>query len=244
MTITSKLKRWLHALAVMITAPAIPLPPHCCNISGLLMHMCDGDHDLHRWVLRWLALPLRTPGVKMSTCLVFNGCDEHSMAIIEHVMSAIYGLRARSIPSSDLSDTVSSVIAGAHMVFVQADNFMRIRTRHPKALASLVESSHVWTREAYQRGHIVVNQMNFMLFSYSSDFLPEGMASRCLALIEIPPAPDGRFHRAVNDEIANGGIEAFRNYLLNDLDMAEFTTTTRMPEITISLEQITAASAA
>lgn len=242
MNITTKLKRWLHALAVMITAPAIPLPPHCCNISGLLMHMCDGDHDLHRWVLRWLALPLRTPGAKMSTCLAFNGPDARSMELfIEVVMLSLYGDQAREIHGDDLTRIFNPWMSGAHLVVVHAGTFTRVPVAQLKNLTSI---SHVRISEIGKPERIETNHANFIFLSNQDDFMPIGTGCRRFTLIETPPAPGARFHRAVIDEIENGGIEAFRQYLIKDLDMAEFSPSTRPPEAKRTLPQASAARAA
>lgn len=240
--IISTLSNWLHQLAVVITAPAIPLPPHCCNISGLLMHMCDGDRDLHRWVLRWLALPLRQPGAKMATCLAFNGSDTRSMELlVEIVITSLYGHRAREITADDLLHIVNPWASGARLVVVQGGVFNRVPLNQLKAL---VGGSHVWINERSKPERAEANEANYIYLSSLADFLPVSVSSRRFTLIETPPAPGARFHRAVIDEIENGGIEAFRQYLLKDLDMAEFNTTTRPPTSSSSTPPITPARAA
>ena len=44
-------------------APVTQAPTSCGNINALLLHLCDFDHALHMWVLRWLAFPLQNPGL-------------------------------------------------------------------------------------------------------------------------------------------------------------------------------------
>jgi putative DNA primase/helicase len=235
------LKRWLHTLSVIITAPAIPLPAHCCNISGLLLHMCDGDRDLHKWVLRWIALPLRDPGAKMSTCLAFNGPDARSMELlVEVVMLSIYGAQAREISSIDLTCNFNPWMSEARLVVIHAGIFAPVPAARLKALMT----SRLLISDKGEPSRVERNQANFIYLSNQDDFLPIGTASRRFIVIETPPAPDARFHRAVIDEIQNGGIEAFRAYLVNDLDMDDFTTSTLPPEPTHTLPQISAARAA
>jgi putative DNA primase/helicase len=239
--IISTLSNWLHQLAVIITAPAIPLPPHCCNISGLLMHMCDGDRDLHRWVLRWLALPLREPRAKMDTCLAFNGPDARSMELlVEVVMLSLYGAQAREIRSVDLTCNFKPWMSKARFVVVHGGIFQPVPTAQLKALMT----SRVWIHDKGAPSRVERNQANFIYLSNHDDFLPIGTGSRRFTVIETPPAPGSRFHRAVIDEIENGGIEAFRRYLVDDLDMADFTTSTPPPEPLSTLPQISAARAA
>jgi putative DNA primase/helicase len=236
------LKRWLHTLAQIITAPAIPLPAHCCNISGLLLHMCDGDRDLHKWVLRWIALPLRDPGAKMSTCLAFNGPDARSMELlVEVVLMSLHGPRAREIHGDDLTRIFNPWTSGARLVVVHAGTFLRAPVAQLKTLAI---SSQVWINEQGKPERVERNHANFIYLSNQDDFLPIGTGCRRFTVIETPPAPSLRFHRAVIDEIQNGGIEAFHAYLVNDLDMADFTTSTPPPGPTHILPQISAARAA
>jgi putative DNA primase/helicase len=236
------IKRWIRSTMIVLTAPAFPLPPHCCNISGLLMHMCDGDADLHKWVLRWLALPLRVPGAKMATCLAFNGPDARSMELlVEIVVTALYGPRAREIHAEDLTRIFNPWMSGAHLVVVHAGTFNRVPLAQLKNLAT---SNQVWINAIGTPERVEANEANFIYLSPQEDFMPVGTGCRRFTVIETPPAPGPRFHRAVIDEIQNGGIEAFRRYLVNDLDMADFQTTTRPPELRRTLPQISAARAA
>lgn len=220
------LKIFIRSIAVLINKPPAHLPPHCCNINAMLLHLCDYDLELHKWVLRWIAYPLRHPGVKMSTCLVFNGGDEAGKStFFERVIAGVYGSLARRIHVSELSNVVNSWVVGARMVIVQG-GYARSLT---PLLKHLVTTSRLWVNERNKPERMEANQMNIVFLSDAIDFLPLSASDRRFMVIEVPPAQSPTFYRAVDSEIQNGGIEAFQHYLLRELDMGDFNERTPAP---------------
>lgn len=216
----------IRTIGAIINTPAVPLPPRCSSINSLLLHLCDFDHDLHKWVLRWLAYPLRHPGVQMSTCLVFNGGDGWSKrAFFGCVAPGLYGPTTREIKADQLRNVFNTWAVDARLVILEG-RYSRVLLRQMK---SLMTSSYLWINEQGKPARMAQNQMNFVLVSGSSDFLPIDAGDRRCVVVEVPPLPHPAFLRAVHDEIKNGGVDAFRHYLLHELDMGGFNEYTQAP---------------
>lgn len=209
--------RWIGVL--IDTSPAMR-PPHCCNINTLLLHLCDFDHELHKWVLRWIAYPLRHPGAKMGTGLVLNGGRATGKTLFfEDVVAELYGAFGTAVGARQFRDGQDQWTGVARFVVVDGDSYHR---GMGERLKHLITDSKVLVRNRYQDERLIPNQMNFVALVNAPDFLPVAAAHRHIVIIEAPPAREPLFYRAVVDEIKNGGIEAFRHYLLKDLDMDGF----------------------
>lgn len=192
-------------------------PAGCNNILGLLLHLCDSDHQLSTAVLRWIAYQLRNPGAKMATALVFNGrnrgidifCDQVLGGLFNHRMieaTQLHDVLTRwAVPQSDLI-IVHGVFSGQHIArmkaFITAEAFVVERHR-----------ARPETRN---------NHLNFVFASHWPDLLPESAGSRRFTIIEAPVEWPRRYYEAVLHELKTGGVAAFRDYLLHDLDLGDF----------------------
>lgn len=213
---------WAH----LIRAPQSP-PPHCGNINHLLLHLCDFDYELHAWVLRWLAYPLRNPGAKMERGLIVNGGEGTGKTLFfEHVIARLYGDAARHISERKLIGVFSSWMPAARYVVVEG----MLSRRVVHALNHMISSQFVTIEEKGQSAYGAENEMNFVFLADSDNFVPPTLDQRRFVVIEAPPKREPRFYRAVADEINNGGVEVFRDYLLHHLDMEGFTQYSKPPE--------------
>lgn len=219
-----------EALKAMITPAAAPAiaarPAHCGNIMTLLAHLCDMDDELQLWILRWLAYPLRNPGARMSTALVFNGSDGSGKSLfMNFVVAEIYGDSAAKIRPRDLHSTFNGWMEGASLAVVDGDF---ARSHIAKMKAAMTAQSFVIERKG-QTSRMVSNRLNFIYVTSSPDFLPADIGNRRFTVIEVPPRQQRAFYQAVVHEIAEGGVDAFRDYLMHGLDMGEFNERTPPP---------------
>ena len=201
-------------------------PGHCSNIMTLLAHLCDLDDNLRLWVLRWLAYPLRNPGAKMSTGLIFNGGEGSGKNLFfVYVMAQIYGKQATTISHRALHSSFTDWMDGRRLVIVDEV----YAAHHGARIKSLIACDEL---VIHCKGHpprTVPNQLNFVFLSNHEDFLPEHISGRRFTVVEVPPARPRAFYEAVAHEIANGGVEAFRDYLLHGLPMGDFNQFTSPP---------------
>ena len=213
------------AWAYLVSKPQTP--PHCGNINHLLLHLCDFDYELHAWVLRWLAYPLRNPGAKMERGLIVNGGEGTGKTMFfQHVMAQIYGDASRHIGERKLASAFTPWMPGARYIVVAG-----ILSRNcVPALKQLVSSQFVTVNQQGLPAYAAENEMNFVFLADSDNFVPPTLDQRRFVVIEAPPKREPRFYRAVADEINNGGVHVFRDYLMHHLDMEGFTQYSTPPE--------------
>jgi len=214
------------ALTAPASTPIDARPAHCGNIMTLLAHLCDMDDEVRLWVLRWLAFPLRNPGARMSTTLVFNGSEGSGKSLFMNFVAAeLYGDSAAKIRPRDLQSIFNGWVEGASLVVVDGDF---ARSHIAKMKAAIMSDSFVVERKG-QASYVVPNRLNFIYVTSSPDFLPADIGSRSLMVIEVPPRQQRTFYQAVVHEIAEGGVDAFRDYLVHGLDMGDFNEHTPPP---------------
>ncbi|MDK6079686.1 primase-helicase family protein [Massilia varians] len=225
-TINALLSRIKAKLFTPARAAVDTRPAHCRNIMTLLAHLCDMDDELRLWVLRWLAYPLRNPGAKMRTALVFNGGEDSGKSLfMNFVVAEIYGAVAATMRPRDLYRVFHGRAEGVNLAVVDGE-FARWNIAQIKA--AMTTDSFTVERKGLPT-KVVPNRINFIYVTSSPDFLPADIGNRRFVVIEVPPARQQAFYQAVVHEIAEGGADAFREYLMHGLDMGEFNESTLPP---------------
>ena len=203
-------------------------PTHCSNILTLLAHLCDMDEEARLWVLRWLAYPLRNPGAKMATGLIFNGGEASGKTVFfSRVIGELYGANAAQIRPRDLHSNFNPWVVGANLVVVDGE-FAR---RHIARMKAFMTATPIVLEVKGQATRTIANHLNFVYLSSRDDFLPIDTGNRRFVVVEVPPARPRAFYEAVLHEIADGGIDAFRHYLLHVLVMGDFNESTLPPAV-------------
>ncbi|NML62245.1 hypothetical protein HHL21_14405 [Massilia sp. RP-1-19] len=212
-------KVFVRTLA-LLTRPAPTRMPSCCvNINALLLHLCDFDHELYGYVLKWLAYPLRHPGAKMNRALIFNGgAGSGKSLFFNRVVTGLYGGEARHVNDSVLTASFNAWAASARFVLAEDD----LTNQAQVTLKRLISSDIVTINGKGVPEYAEPNRMNFVFLSGAADFLPASVGDRRFVVIEVPPARGPLFYRAVRDEIDNGGVDAFREYLMRGIDLGTF----------------------
>lgn len=226
-------KAAVHALGRIMAAPRNSMPANCTNINSLLMHLCDFDQRTYRYLVKWLAYPLCNPGAKMQYAILANGQAGSGAAIFfANVMAAIYAHAARTLNEKEANDRLNAWIHGARFVVIDT----HLPAKLAAAIKTLVASPDIaMERQPYGREPIrVKNQMNIVLLSNSENFLPLSACDRRFFVIEVPPKREKIFYDAVLDEINNGGVDAFRDYLLHGVDLTDFNQFSEPPRLAVS----------
>jgi putative DNA primase/helicase len=212
-------------------------PVGCNNILTLLLHVCDMDENMRMWILRWTAFQLRNPGAKMRTALVINGQHFGKSVFFKDVLTALFVNRSRVITADQLHDKFTRwAIAACSLVVVHGT----YAPRHMARMRAFVTAESFVVEQRGTAPQTRPSHLNFVFLSGSSEFLPADVGGRRFAVIESPPVWQRSFHHAVQDEIKNGGIQAFFEYLVRDLDMATFNEST-LPPLPALLKQPEAA---
>lgn len=208
------------SFAAEVSIPAISTPPaECEHIEALLLHLCAGDERRALWVKRWLALPLRAPGIKIPTALIINGIQGVGVSLFfEQVAARLHGADARCIRDRQFESRFNDWTAGnPRMVVVDG----KLTKNMLADMKNYVTSNTVMTNQKGIPPRVSNSTMNFVFTTSSVDFLRADTGSRRFLIIDTPPPRPDAFYRAVVDEIATGGVEAFRDHLLR-LDLGDF----------------------
>jgi hypothetical protein len=226
-TITRLFRRLGSAVLGKLTDRAHHQPLNYCNIMVLIRHLCDFDEAQVQWVLRWIAYPLRNPGAKMNMALVVNGEEGtgKSLFFVRVVVALYQPGTAYAWGANKLQSPFNGWAAAARLAVLDG-RFSKINACRLKELVTAA-SLHV-VRQG-QPDQELPNLCNFIFLSTSSEFLPVIETDRRLCLLEAPPRMQRETYAAIAHEIANGGIDAFRNFLMYDLDMDNFNERTRPP---------------
>jgi hypothetical protein len=209
-----------------LPAGADAWPANCSNIIALLSHLCDFDDARRQWVLRWLAFQLRNPGAKMSTALILNGGEGSGKTLfLRYVVADLFGESAVHLSSNQLRGAFNGWAATANMVAIDGE----FTSAHLSRLKTYIASPEVLLVQRGFEPRVIPNTLNFVFVTSERDFMPRELAERRFTVLEVPPARESEFYCAVLHQLANGGLEAFRHYLLHGVDMGTFNESTLPP---------------
>lgn len=226
-TVLKHLSTFIRAIYRMIAGTA-PTTPHisasCTNINMLLMHLCDFDQERYCYILKWLAYPLRNPGARMRYGMAINVTPGTRVSLFfNQVALALHQGAGRSIDINRFRDHRKADWADAPLLLV--DGGMRLAEAHIK---SFITADTITVREAGKVFKTIPNRMNFIFISGSGDFLDQSDTRRSMVL-DTPPPRERLFYQAAASTIKDGGVDAFRHFLMHGIDMGGFNETTIPP---------------
>jgi hypothetical protein len=193
---------------------------------ALLSHLVDWDENMRIWLCRWLAYQLRNPGAKMSTALILNGGRSSGKRMfLRYVVAQLFNEDAPWIRAHQLHNVFNDWASDGGLVVVEGP----VSPRHLARMKSYITSTAVTIESQGRDARTIPNSLNFIYLSHAPDFLPMDVCCRRFTVIDVPPARQIEFYHAVLHEIAHGGVEAFRHYLLHGLDMGNFNSSTPAP---------------
>jgi putative DNA primase/helicase len=226
-------KTVIRTVSRVITPTPKTMPANCTNINALLMHLCDFDQRTYRYLVKWLAYPLQHPGAKMQYAIHVNGQPgTGSTMFFGMVMAAMYSHSARVLHQNDLSRAFNG--------WAHAARFALVDTTQPVAKAAIslfVTSPKIELNRKGLEPVQIDNRINFVFLSGSENFLPLSATNRRLFVVEAPPKRERIFYDAVADEIANGGIDAFRDYLTHGVDLVDFNQFSEPPRLAVEARE-------
>lgn len=207
-------------------------PASTPNINATLLNLCDGDRDRALWVLRWLAYPLRHEGAKMATSLLVAGpAGTGKSLFFDHVIVPMYGPRA--VLPMRVDTTFNEWMAGKLFAVADGDELASI---NPIRLKGMLTGGTTLIRSKGQQDRLQKNRLNFVFLSGDAKALRPETSDRRFMVIASAKRLQAATYVGAAAEIAHGGIEAFHDFLLHELDMEDFTPVTRPMNNTINLK--------
>ncbi|MBZ0105424.1 MAG: DUF5906 domain-containing protein [Sulfuricella denitrificans] len=205
----------------------------CEYILELLRHLCSDDPNgeaTFKWLLCWMAYPLQHPGAKMASAVIMHGPQgTGKSAVFSYVLAKIYGDYATVLNQKGLEDKFNSDWSDSKLFLLAEEVVTRAEMWHIKnELKELVTGEWIRINPKNIAAYRQRNHINIIYLSNEDMPLPIDNDDRRHCVIYTPPALEEPFYDAVFQEIENGGVEAFYDYLLR-LDLTDFHPKKRPP---------------
>lgn len=206
-----------------------PKPGDCSSIIELLAHLCAdsaeselGVEAVIEWALKWLALPLQRPGIKMRSALVFHGPQGAGKNLFFEIVAKIYGRYALVVGQEQLEDKFNDW-ASQKLFLIGDEVVARQELYHQKnKLKAFITGETIQINTKMMPLRTEANHVNVVFLSNEHQPLALEDGDRRYFVVYTPPRRHDDLYRRVADCLAAGGAEAFYRYLL-DLDVSGFT---------------------
>lgn len=215
--------------------PMQPAPGEC---SGILDHLWwltseETNPDVHRqsydYLLWWMAYPLQHPGAKHTAAVIMHGPQGTGKSIIfQRVLAKIYGRGKLPkfnysviLDQKALQDNFNATWENKLFVLTEEAVTSSDKWQLKNELKELVTGEQIRIRKVFTDAYYQKNQLNLAFLSNEDQPLPLDNSDRRHLVIYTPAKRDLDYYTALLDEIDNGGIEAFYDYLMR-LDLSKF----------------------
>lgn len=217
------------------TFEGLPLTPildleRCQGIIWLIKFLCNGQQDAVQWLTRWLAYPLQQVGAKLDTAVLMHSTMEGSgkSLLFGDIMRPIYGEYGATVGQVQLesawSQWQSNKLYGLFEEVVSRDQ----RYNQTGKIKHMVTGKTVRIESKFMNGWEEANYMNAVFLSNEILPWPIGENDRRMLVLWPEKTLPAKAQKRIGWELANGGIEAFYQYLL-DYDLGDFDERTRPP---------------
>lgn len=182
-----------------------------------LEYQCSFEEnvDLFTYVLRWLAYPLQHVGAKMTTALLLHGPQGVGKNIIfERSMIGIYG-KYGAIVGQDQLDSKHNRWQSRKLYMLCDEIMTRAELYQNKnRVKGMITSDWITINPKGVDEYMERNHCNFVFSSNEIQPLALERDDRRFTVIWTPGPKDKDFYRNVGSEQRDGGIAAFRDYLM------------------------------
>ncbi|WAJ74558.1 DUF5906 domain-containing protein [Moraxella bovis] len=210
-------------------------------ITDLLLHLCNSDHAIFVWVMRWLAIPLQNLGTKMDTALIFHGALQGAgkSMFFDKVMSAIYGEYAVTLGQGQLEEQYNEwVVDKMYAVFEEIFSG-KDRYAHMGKIKQLITGNKIYISKKYSNGWVQDNYVNCVFLS--NDIMPLQLDQGDRRFMVVNPSQliSSELRQAVSDALDDPHKTVIRAFLavLMNYDLGEQNAHTH-PPITKAKERL------
>lgn len=220
--------------------PTRPASGRCEKLLELLRHMCHGDEQpdrLYRWMLCWVAYPIKHPGAKMKTTVVLHSPQGTGKNLFFEAVMGIYGAYGRVIGQDAMEDKFNDW--ASRKLFLIADEVVaRSDAYHIKnKLKAFITGDWIRINPKNIAAYDERNHVNIVFLSNENVPVVLEEDDRRHTVIWTPTKLTKEFYAEVKAEIEAGGIAALHDYLLN-YDTGDFHTATEPVETAAKKELI------
>lgn len=191
-------------------------------ILELLQHLCaesadtpEGCAKVCAWALRWLALPLQRPGVKMRSAMVFHGPQGAGKNLLFEIVAKIYGKYALVVGQDQLEDKFNDW-ASQKLFLIGDEVVAKAELYHQKnKLKAFITGETIQINAKMLPLRTEANHVNVVFLSNDMQPLALEPGDRRYFVVYTPPRRDDDLYTRVAQCVANGGTQAFYAYLLS-----------------------------
>lgn len=211
--------------------PTTPRAGRCDKLLELGEYLCSQDPKagaMWRWLLRWLAYPIRHPGAKMKTAVIMHGPQGTGKNLFFESVLRIYGDYGGVVDQDAIEDKHNDFMS-RKLMLVADEVVARQEMYHSKnKLKGLVTSDWIRINPKHLASYRERNHVQLVFLSNEVQPMALERDDRRYAVIWTPPKWEAARYHDVLDEIAAGGIAALHQYLL-EVDLADFGPATLPP---------------
>lgn len=189
----------------------------CAGILKMIWCLCNGDLDIQRWLLQWLAYPLQNEGQKAHSAVLMASHIQGSgkTTLFEKVMGGIYGKYHRVITSQELeSPQFNGWLNNAAFIFGEEIATNATKYNVTPYLNALITAKSVTINEKQRPQKQVPAYFNMAFASNENIPFPLHGEARRWFVIAPQSKLDEKLSEQVYSEIAGNGLDAFYTYLL------------------------------
>lgn len=216
-------------------------PERIGPILALLASLCEAEDkadECVEWILRWLAYPLQHPGAKMQTALLMFGEKQGTgkSLFFQDVMLPIYGDYGTVASQHQLDSSFTAWRSRKLFVLFEEVLSRDDKYSHNGTLKYMITGKSMSINQKNLPERDERNHMNSVFLSNEPQPIPIELEDRRFMVVEARRKQDPAFYAEVQHAIAQGGIEAFYDFLLN-LPLDEFGEHTK-PPMTLAKERV------
>lgn len=189
----------------------------CAGILKMIWCLCNGDLDIQRWLLQWLAYPIQNEGQKAHSAVLMASHIQGSgkTTLFEKVMGGIYGKYHRVITSQELeSPQFNGWLNNAAFIFGEEIATNATKYNVTPYLNALITAKSVTINEKQRPQKQVPAYFNMAFASNENIPFPLHGEARRWFVIAPESKLDEQLSEQVYSEIAGNGLDAFYTYLL------------------------------
>jgi len=212
--------------------PSLPAPGNCDLMLDLIYHQCSKEasvaSSIYKYLLQWMAYPIQNAGAKMGSAIVMHGPQGTGKSMIFTTLAEIYGYGRRRRNYAIVIDGqalhANFNLDWENKLFINAEEVVNANDKWElkNQLKHLVTGQTIRVEGKHMNAVHNINRVNISFLS--NDLLPFPIEpdDRRHLVIYTPEKREREFYRALRDQLANGGREAFHHFLLNDVDCSDF----------------------
>lgn len=217
------------------TFRGLPLEPlhedeRCGYLVNLILHLCNGDHQVFDWLVRWLAYPLQHVGAKMATAVLVHSETQGTgkSLLFEEAIKSLYGEYGATLGQHQLESQYTDWRSGILFALFEEIFSRESKFSHTGTMKQMITGKTQRIEKKFVSGWEEANHMNAVFLSNEVQPFPvEPSDRRMLVIWPLKKLPD-ELRRGVLEELANEGARSLYGWLMR-VDLTGFNTHTEPP---------------